>query len=379
MALGTVRFTAGGNVFAEAELQFASTVIGRRQESGIVLDHISTSRRHARLTVEGGQLNIEDLGQEAEIPIMFQPPRSSQAVATDYNLTLNATSEENHPVVQANANVAISPFESTTMEIRPRRGKKKFRVHAENSGNARVAYLLSGTDDEDAYAYDFARPDILLEPGESMDVPVTVKRKNRKLFGKPSLTAFQAKATPTGRTEAAAETATNGTPSSTADDAGAAPTADGAGAQDSPTDEPTELPTEQPTEKPTATPTQEFTPTPAPVNLNNLQDILKEIDLALQGEDVDEVVKFFASNAFVTIIECPPEQPGEVECLEGDAGPVATLRVCKWEGGCAQLQLNTYLDYITKFIAPSAAYSEEGLRAVPARRHYYPPNHDDGG
>lgn len=326
MALGHVRFMDGDKLFAESELEFSSTVLGRSQDSGIVLNHISIARRHARLTIDSGQLYIEDLGsasgtfvdgqrippntsrllegttdvrlgdltfayepppvvavfsdtpaaeditpvsaalvrvelsgpeqpivagesttiiatlenrgrvvdeyqlsvegvpdswiilrntqvkllpaQEQEVAIVIQPPRSSDAASGDYNLTLSVTSEENEQVVQENAQFSIAPFEATTLEVLPRRGKKKFRLSARNQGNVAVSYALSGTDDEEAYSYDYAQPDLSLEPGASKEIPVTVRRRERQWFGRAATIMFRAKVTPTGATETTPEAAT---------------------------------------------------------------------------------------------------------------------------------------------------------------------------
>jgi two-component system, NtrC family, response regulator AtoC len=41
-----------------------ATIIGRDEGAGIVLDETTVSRRHARITVRGGEAIIEDLGSQ---------------------------------------------------------------------------------------------------------------------------------------------------------------------------------------------------------------------------------------------------------------------------------------------------------------------------
>jgi pSer/pThr/pTyr-binding forkhead associated (FHA) protein len=49
----------------EFAIDLASTTIGRAEGSAIVIDDLSISRRHARLTIEDGRLLVEDLGSAA--------------------------------------------------------------------------------------------------------------------------------------------------------------------------------------------------------------------------------------------------------------------------------------------------------------------------
>ena len=94
MALGKVRFTDGEELFAESELEFSSTIIGRSQESGIVLNHISIARRHARLTIDSGQLFIEDLGSASGTYVDGKrlPPNSSRLIEDSADVRLGELS-----------------------------------------------------------------------------------------------------------------------------------------------------------------------------------------------------------------------------------------------------------------------------------------------
>jgi hypothetical protein len=60
---GTVRIaTPDGQVGTRLETPVVT--IGRSGENGIVIDHVSVSRRHARITIDSGMPFIEDLGSD---------------------------------------------------------------------------------------------------------------------------------------------------------------------------------------------------------------------------------------------------------------------------------------------------------------------------
>ncbi|GAB4324315.1 MAG: hypothetical protein Kow0010_06140 [Dehalococcoidia bacterium] len=130
-------------------------------------------------------------GQETEVTLVIQPPRTPAAVAGDYEVAISITSVDTGKEVLASGPVRIRRFRDTSLEIRPLRAKKNFRVHAANHGNALVTYALEGTDEEEAYTYDFESPTIALHPGESREVRLKAKRKKRKWFGPPQVAFFE--------------------------------------------------------------------------------------------------------------------------------------------------------------------------------------------
>lgn len=62
MKLGTLRITLPDGQSRDFVVEQASLGVGRAADNEVVLDEISVSRRHARLTVEAGRLMVEDLG-----------------------------------------------------------------------------------------------------------------------------------------------------------------------------------------------------------------------------------------------------------------------------------------------------------------------------
>ena len=62
MKLGTLRIRMPDGQSREFAVEQAAIGAGRASDNELVLDDISVSRRHARLTFDGGQLTVEDLG-----------------------------------------------------------------------------------------------------------------------------------------------------------------------------------------------------------------------------------------------------------------------------------------------------------------------------
>src|SRR5947207_1382005 len=62
MKFGSLHVTTRDGRVAEFPLDLASTVVGRADGSGVLVDDLSVSRRHARLIFDSGRLLVEDLG-----------------------------------------------------------------------------------------------------------------------------------------------------------------------------------------------------------------------------------------------------------------------------------------------------------------------------
>src|SRR5690348_10668814 len=62
MKLGTLRIRMPDGQSREFAVEAAAIGAGRASDNELVLDDISVSRRHARLTFDGGQMTVEDLG-----------------------------------------------------------------------------------------------------------------------------------------------------------------------------------------------------------------------------------------------------------------------------------------------------------------------------
>jgi pSer/pThr/pTyr-binding forkhead associated (FHA) protein len=190
-------------------------------------------------------------GARDEINIVLHPPRTPEATAGDHPFAAVVQSREHKIEVRNLAKITILPFEGLTVGVHPVRSRKDFRVELENEGNAPVTLTLSGQDDEAALNYRFATSSstgagpgkagagggaagggaaggasagagapaggpgggggrggkgagavaaagepytITLQPGEKRVVPMRVKPKKRRLFGKTETKSFHVEA-----------------------------------------------------------------------------------------------------------------------------------------------------------------------------------------
>jgi len=62
MQYGTLRVQTPDGQVREYPIDMANVVIGRAEGNGVVIDHVSVSRRHAQLRLDGSKVTIEDLG-----------------------------------------------------------------------------------------------------------------------------------------------------------------------------------------------------------------------------------------------------------------------------------------------------------------------------
>ena len=135
-------------------------------------------------------------GEEATVMLTFQPPRLPESQSGIYDFALTVKSTENELQEQANASLTVLPYFDASVAIRPLRAKRDFKLSAENRGNQLVTLGLSGADDEEAYAYRFETPALVLQPGEAKTITLQVNRSHRKLFGTQQVVPFQVIASP---------------------------------------------------------------------------------------------------------------------------------------------------------------------------------------
>lgn len=62
MEYGTLRVHTPDGQVREYPIEVPTVVVGRAEGNGVVIDHVTVSRRHAQLRIEDGRLIVEDLG-----------------------------------------------------------------------------------------------------------------------------------------------------------------------------------------------------------------------------------------------------------------------------------------------------------------------------
>ncbi|MGE3423023.1 MAG: Ig-like domain repeat protein [Dehalococcoidia bacterium] len=129
-------------------------------------------------------------GEHAQVAINIHPPRRHAALAGEYDFHAVVHTQEYAEDADAEGRFEVLPFDSADISLAAIRSKRKFRLIAENHGNAVARYELTGVDDEQVFRYDFETPAVELQPGERRVVGLSVRRP-RKLFGPPQQTPFE--------------------------------------------------------------------------------------------------------------------------------------------------------------------------------------------
>jgi hypothetical protein len=127
-----------------------------------------------------------DPGGQTFIPLSVTVPVESQSRTGAYNLVFRARSVERPlDAGTVQAQWFVRPFAQSNLDVQPRRahGREQavYSIHINNQGNAPVHYGLSAVDDELALNYVFTQPDLTIEPGQAIDVPMTALVEQRRI------------------------------------------------------------------------------------------------------------------------------------------------------------------------------------------------------
>jgi len=150
-------------------------------------------------------------GDQDQVTLGFQPPRTADAVAGTHRITIWVQSKE-HPgqYTSVQDTLQVNQFHRTTLDIKPKRASTRkdatYRLRLTNEGNAPASHQFTAKDDEQGLEYRFARPSITLQPGQSADIALTIQPKEQKKIGGAKPHNFTVNALPTGDGEGATVT-----------------------------------------------------------------------------------------------------------------------------------------------------------------------------
>ncbi len=118
-------------------------------------------------------------GQQGDIQISIQPPRSPESRAGLRPIKIRITSQDSpNTYVEAPASLTVGAFHELSMELRPRKqtglSRGTFQAHLTNSSNTDLAAQLEATDPEYACEYRFEPPSITLAAGQARAVQLHV-------------------------------------------------------------------------------------------------------------------------------------------------------------------------------------------------------------
>jgi beta-lactam-binding protein with PASTA domain len=138
---------------------------------------------------------------EQEIEIHVHPPRAAQAEARTWSFDVCVWSRAHQ--VQASAapaSVDIAPYHELRTELTPDRAKGRrqaqFSFSAENRANAPTQVELSAIDADGECAFHFAQSNVVVGPGERVEVPFVVRPPRQIWLGRARDRQFEATARP---------------------------------------------------------------------------------------------------------------------------------------------------------------------------------------
>jgi hypothetical protein len=129
-------------------------------------------------------------------------PETADSRAGDYPVLIRVRSQHDlQETATAQAQWSVRPFAVSEIEMTPRRATAReqaiYNIKLRNGGNASERYTLVAEDTNQALVFTFGQPHVTVEPGRSVEVPLTVQ-KARRLLGGDQRNNFTVRATAYG-------------------------------------------------------------------------------------------------------------------------------------------------------------------------------------
>jgi hypothetical protein len=140
-------------------------------------------------------------GDAVRIAVRFRPSRDGRVPAGEVPFGIQVTpSLYPEAAVVPEGVVRVSPYTSTTAEIRPHtsaaRRTGRHLVAVDNRGNVELAMVVSGTDPDDAVKVTGRPATLAIGPGQAAFAKVRVRHRRRLWRGQPVTRPFQVFLTP---------------------------------------------------------------------------------------------------------------------------------------------------------------------------------------
>ncbi|MGC9040720.1 MAG: choice-of-anchor D domain-containing protein, partial [Roseiflexus sp.] len=120
--------------------------------------------------------------------VRVQAPATVESMVRPYDVRLRAVPQED-PSAAAELALEwrVAPFLAGEMQVSPHRVRGRDQavvtVHLRNNGNAQAAYHLRATDERQMASVAFAEDHVVLAPGETADIPLTIAAPRRTFGG----------------------------------------------------------------------------------------------------------------------------------------------------------------------------------------------------
>ncbi|MEE8372466.1 MAG: hypothetical protein V3R87_01845 [Dehalococcoidia bacterium] len=141
-------------------------------------------------------------GDELQVVVRVEVPRGSESKAGTYEVRLKALSARDPSLEgEASLTIQVQHLVSFGVDLAPRKvtaRKGSYQLSVSNAGNAATTYTMAGLDAENVCRFEFGQHTVVVEPGATAHVPVTVRPRKRLITGQPKNRRFEISVTPHG-------------------------------------------------------------------------------------------------------------------------------------------------------------------------------------
>ena len=135
-----------------------------------------------------------------EVKLTIQPPKSSESLSGEYNITVKVVSgKDPSEFTAAQVGVDLGRYLIFDLGLSPttaKGSKGKYKLSITNKGNVPTNYTLAGEDRDEACRFEFKPETVLVEPGKTTEVDLLVSPKKRPFTGRSKVYSFKVTATP---------------------------------------------------------------------------------------------------------------------------------------------------------------------------------------
>lgn len=142
--------------------------------------------------VQSGDLRLMP-GDRGMANIMFNVPRASSSTAGEHRVEMHisAVKQNLHPKI-VHLTMIVQPFYDYETDLEPSLVKRRrTTLTIYNKGNATNTYNLSATDPAHDLDFELGPRQVTLRPGETLQIPVSVRPKQRPLLGSSQQKPFE--------------------------------------------------------------------------------------------------------------------------------------------------------------------------------------------
>ena len=160
-----------------------------------LVDHFSlevTGLPAEWVTINPQSVNLMPGAQETAF-VRISPPRHSESRAGTQTFSLHVASRVRNQVVNTIAGqLQVEAFHDFTSSLTPERVRAggEANLTIVNQGNAPNTYRINAADREEALEFEYAKRPVVIEPGQSLTIPIEIAPKSRTFIGGQTLHPF---------------------------------------------------------------------------------------------------------------------------------------------------------------------------------------------